>query len=188
MRDGRMSTPKAKAGTPSSKSSKTGQAAAAGADHPAPGDLAPDFSLPTAGGGRVSLADYRGRTVVLYFYPKDDTPGCTQQAISFSEKADDFAAAGAVVIGVSRDSIAKHDAFAKKHGITIQLASDEDGAVCEAYGVWKEKSLYGRSFMGIERSTFVIGPDGRVTQAWRKVKVPGHCAVTLKAAQDAGAA
>jgi peroxiredoxin Q/BCP len=180
-----MSTHKAKAGSLSSKSSKLD---AAGSGQPAPGDLAPDFSLPTAGGGRVSLVALKGQTVVLYFYPKDDTPGCTQQAISFSEKVDDFAAVGAVVIGVSRDSVAKHDAFAKKHGITIQLASDEDGAVCEAYGVWKEKSLYGRSFMGIERSTFLIGPDGKVLQAWRKVKVPDHCAVTLKAAKDAGAA
>ena len=183
-----MSTPKAKAGSSPSTSSSKGARASTTPDRPAPGDPAPDFSLPTAGGGRIALADLKGRTVVLYFYPKDDTPGCTQQAISFSEKADDFAAAGAVVIGVSRDSVAKHDAFAKKHGLTVLLASDEDGAVCEAYGVWKEKQLYGRAFMGIERSTFVIGPDGRVSQVWRKVKVPGHCAVALQAAQAAGAA
>jgi peroxiredoxin Q/BCP len=164
--------------------SATQQTAASGADAPTPatlrpGDPAPVFDLPTAGGGRVRLSDLRGRVVVLYFYPKDDTPGCTQQAISFSEKAADFAALGAVVIGVSRDSPAKHDRFIGKHSLKIALASDEDGAVCAAYGVWVEKTLYGKAFMGIERSTFVIGRDGRVVEAMRKVKVNGHVAKVL---------
>jgi thioredoxin-dependent peroxiredoxin len=147
-----------------------------------PGDPAPDFDLPTAGGGRIRLSDLKGRTVVLYFYPKDDTPGCTQQAISFSEKAADFAAVGATILGVSRDSPQKHDGFIRKHSLNVALASDEDGATCAAYGVWVEKSLYGKRFMGIERSTFVIGPDGRVAEVMRKVKVPGHVEKVLTSA------
>lgn len=147
------------------------------------GDPAPAFSLPTAGGGRVSLSDLRGRTVVLYFYPKDDTPGCTKQAISFSEKADEFAAAGAVIVGISRDAVSAHDKFVAKHGLTITLASDEDGAVCEAYGVWREKSLYGRKFMGIERSTFVIDAAGALSAIMRKVKQPQDVSAVLAAAQ-----
>lgn len=139
-----------------------------------PGDPAPPFDLPTAGGGRVSLAGLKGKQVVLYFYPKDDTPGCTKEALNFTEKAKRFAAAGAEIIGVSRDSVAKHDKFAAKHGLKLTLASDEDGKICEAYGVWVEKKLYGRSFMGVERATFLIGPTGRLRRIWRKVKVPGH--------------
>lgn len=145
-----------------------------------PGDPAPPFDLPTAGGGHVSLADLKGQQVVLYFYPKDDTPGCTQEALSFTEKAKAFAKAKAKVVGVSRDSVAKHDKFAAKHGLEITLASDEDGKVCERYGVWTEKSLYGRKFMGIERSTFLIDAAGRIKHAWRKVRVPGHVEDVLK--------
>ena len=145
-----------------------------------PGDPAPLFDLPTAGGGRVSLAGLKGKRVVLYFYPKDDTPGCTQEALSFTEKAKAFAAAKTVVIGVSRDSVAKHDKFAAKHGLTVILASDEDGVVCEAYGIWGEKTLYGRKFMGIERSTFLIDAKGRIARVWRKVRVPGHVEDVLK--------
>jgi len=145
-----------------------------------PGDPAPLFDLPTAGGGRVSLASLKGKPVVVYFYPKDDTPGCTQEALSFTEKAKAFAKAKATVVGISRDSVAKHDKFAAKHGLEITLASDEDGKVCEHYGVWKEKSLYGRTFMGIERSTFLIGADGKLARIWRKVRVPGHVDEVLK--------
>ncbi len=145
-----------------------------------PGDPAPPFDLPTAGGGHVSLAKLKGRTIVLYFYPKDDTPGCTQEALSFTEKAKAFAAANAIVIGVSRDSPAKHDKFTAKHGLNVTLASDEDGSACEAYGVWVEKTLYGRSYMGVERATFLINSKGKIVRVWRKVKVPGHAQDVLQ--------
>jgi len=144
-----------------------------------PGDPAPAFDLPTAGGGRVSLAGLKGKRVILYFYPKDDTPGCTTEALNFAEKAKQIAKANAVVVGVSRDSVASHDKFAAKYGLKLQLASDEDGKVCEAYGVWKEKSLYGRKFMGIERSTFLLDEKGRIKHVWRKVKVAGHADAVL---------
>jgi peroxiredoxin Q/BCP len=149
-----------------------------------PGDRAPMFTLPKAGGGHLSLKDLAGQHVVLYFYPKDDTPGCTQQAISFSENADEFARLNAVVVGVSRDSVAKHDAFVGKHGLTVTLLSDETGEVCEAYGVWTEKTLYGRKFMGIERSTFLINPTGQISRVMRKVKVPGHIEKMLLAIKE----
>lgn len=139
-----------------------------------PGDPAPPFDLPTAGGGRISLASLKGKRVVLYFYPKDDTPGCTRQALSFTEKAKAFAALRTTVVGVSRDSVTKHDKFAAKHGLELILASDEDGEVCNRYGVWVEKSLYGRTYMGVERATFLIDEKGRITRIWRKVRVPGH--------------
>jgi len=139
-----------------------------------PGDPAPPFDLPTAGGGRVSLASLKGKRVVLYFYPKDDTPGCTQEALNFTEKAKAFAAAKTTVIGVSRDPIAKHEKFAAKHGLNVTLASDEDGLACAAYGVWGEKKLYGRTYMGVERATFLIDPKGKIAAVWRKVRVPGH--------------
>lgn len=139
-----------------------------------PGDPAPKFDLPTAGGGRVSLASLKGKRVILYFYPKDDTPGCTREALDFTERARDFAAAKAVVIGVSRDSPASHDKFAAKRGLDLLLASDEDGTVCETYGVWVEKNMYGRKYMGVERATFLIDGAGRIKRVWRKVKVPGH--------------
>ncbi|MEJ0058865.1 MAG: peroxiredoxin [Terricaulis sp.] len=139
-----------------------------------PGDPAPDFDLPTAGGGRVSLAGLRGKQVVLYFYPKDDTPACTQEALNFTEKTNEFAAAKAVVVGVSRDPLPKHAKFTAKYGLKLQLGSDEDGLVCERYGVWVEKSMYGRQYMGVERATFLIDRKGRISRIWRKVRVPGH--------------
>jgi len=145
-----------------------------------PGDPAPPFDLPTAGGGRVSLAGLKGKRIVLYFYPKDDTPGCTLEALNFTEKARAFAAAKTVVVGVSRDTVAKHEKFAAKHGLNVTLAADEEGAVTEAYGVWGEKTLYGRKFMGIERATFLIDSKGRIARVWRKVKVSGHVEEVLK--------
>jgi peroxiredoxin Q/BCP len=146
------------------------------------GSAAPDFTMETSD-GQVSLSDFAGRKLVLYFYPKDDTSGCTTEAIQFSGLLDRFRAAGAAVIGVSKDSIAKHRKFADKHGLTVTLASDPEGAVIEAYGAWVEKTLYGRKYMGIDRSTFLIGPDGRIAAIWRKVKVAGHADAVLKAAE-----
>jgi thioredoxin-dependent peroxiredoxin len=139
-----------------------------------PGDPAPAFDLPTDGAGRVRLAELKGKRVILYFYPKDDTPGCTTEALSFTEKARPFANANAVIVGVSRDSAAKHDKFKAKHGLKLILASDEDGVACERYGVWVEKKLYGRTYMGVERATFLIDEKGRIVRVWRKVRVPGH--------------
>jgi peroxiredoxin Q/BCP len=143
------------------------------------GDQAPALNLPTDGAGNVNLAALSGKTVVLYFYPKDDTPGCTNEAKAFSESADAFAALGAVVVGVSRDTVASHTKFKAKYGLNLILASDEDGAVVEAYGCWVQKSMYGRTYMGIERSTVLIGPDGKILKIWRKVKVPGHAQQVL---------
>lgn len=145
-----------------------------------PGDPAPPFDLPTAGGGSISLAGLKGKRVVVYFYPKDDTPGCTQEALSFTEKAKAFAAAKTQVVGISRDSVAKHDKFAAKHGLKVILAADEDGKVCGRYGVWVEKTLYGRTFMGIERATFLIDEAGKLARIWRKVRVPRHVEEVLK--------
>ncbi len=139
------------------------------------GDAAPPFTLPATGEREaVSLADHEGHHLVLYFYPKDATPGCTTQATTFSAHAAAFASAGAHILGVSKDTLKSQQSFAAKHGLAIPLASDAEGAVCEAYGVWKAKSMYGKSFMGIERTTFLIGPDGRILHVWNKVKVPGH--------------
>lgn len=146
-----------------------------------PGDKAPDFSMPTDGAQTVTLSDFKGKSVVLYFYPKDDTPGCTKEAIGFSEKIDEFEAAGAVVIGVSKDTAAKHGKFRTKHDLKVILASDAEGDVCERYGVWKEKSMYGRTYWGIERTSFLIGPDGRIVKVWPKVKVAGHAEEVLDA-------
>ena len=146
------------------------------------GSAAPDFTMETPD-GPVSLSDFAGRKLVLYFYPKDDTSGCTTEAIQFSGLLDRFRSAGAAVIGVSKDSIAKHRKFADKHGLKVTLASDPEGAVIEAYGAWVEKTLYGRKYMGIDRSTFLIGPDGRIAAIWRKVKVAGHADAVLKAAE-----
>jgi peroxiredoxin Q/BCP len=148
---------------------------------PAIGQPAPSFTLPRDGGTNVTLADYAGQIVVLYFYPKDDTPGCTTEAIDFSAEAEAFAKAGAVVLGVSRDTVKKHEKFRDKHGLKVALLTDEDGAVCEAYGVWVEKSMYGRSYMGIERTTFLIGRDGKIARVWDKVKVKDHAAEVLAA-------
>ncbi|MBX6320661.1 MAG: thioredoxin-dependent thiol peroxidase [Rhodospirillaceae bacterium] len=145
------------------------------------GDKAPDFTLPTDGNGTVSLKGLRGKTVVLYFYPKDDTSGCTKEACGFRDRLADFTKAGAVVIGVSRDSVDSHDRFKKKHALPFTLASDRDGTVCSAYGAWVEKSLYGRKYMGIDRSTFLIDGKGVVRRVWRKVKVPGHVEAVLEA-------
>ena len=147
------------------------------------GDAAPDFHLPTDGGGSVTLSALKGRPVVLYFYPKDDTSGCTSQAQGFTAAAADFRAAGATVIGVSRDSVKSHDKFKAKYDLDLVLASDETGAMVEAYGVWVEKSMYGRKYMGIDRSTFLIGPDGAIRALWSKVKVPGHVDAVLTATQ-----
>ena len=146
---------------------------------PAEGDPAPDFRLPTED-GEAALSGYGGKTLVLYFYPKDDTPGCTKEAAAFSERLADFEAAGAAVLGVSKDPVTKHARFRAKHGLTVPLASDEEAAALEAYGVWREKSMYGKTYMGIERSTFLI-EDGRVIRAWRKVRVPGHVDEVLEA-------
>lgn len=148
---------------------------------PEEGDKAPDFNMPSDGGGTISLGDYSGRNLVLYFYPRDDTPGCTKEAIAFTGMAGDFAAANTTVIGVSRDTVAKHDKFKAKHELTVALGSDEDGKVCEDYGVWVEKNMYGRKSMGIERSTFLIGGDGKIRKIWRKVKVAGHAEAVLEA-------
>lgn len=145
------------------------------------GQPAPAIDLPRDGGGQVKLSDYAGQQVVLYFYPKDDTPGCTTEAIGFTEAADAFGAAGAVVLGVSKDSVAKHDKFAAKHKLGVALLSDEHGDVCERYGTWVEKSMYGKTYMGIERATFLIGTDGKIKDIWRKVKVPGHVQAVLAA-------
>lgn len=143
------------------------------------GVTAPGFSLPAAGGATLSLADFAGKWVVLYFYPKDNTPGCTTEAKDFSALLQEFAARNAVVIGASKDSVRKHDNFREKQGLSVELVSDETGELCEAYGVWVEKQLYGRTYMGIQRATFLIDPDGKVVKVWPKVKVKGHAEVVL---------
>lgn len=145
------------------------------------GQKAPNFSLPADGGGKVSLKDCAGKALVLYFYPKDDTSGCTSEAIDFSGLASSFKKAGAQVIGVSKDSVASHDKFKKKHDLSVGLLSDEEGKIVEAYGVWVEKSMYGRKYMGIERATFLIDAKGVIQKIWHKVKVPGHAAAVLEA-------
>lgn len=147
------------------------------------GERAPAFDLPTDGGGHVRLADFAGRKIVLYFYPKDDTQGCTLEAIDFTRHAADFAKAGTTVIGISPDSVRSHDRFKKKHDLGIILAADEERQVIEAYGLWVEKSMYGRKYMGVDRSTFLIDGKGRIARAWRKVKVPGHVEEVLAAAR-----
>jgi peroxiredoxin Q/BCP len=147
------------------------------------GDMAPDFTLPRDGGGDVSLSGLKGQKVVLYFYPKDDTPGCTTEAIDFTRLKDDFAAAGAVVIGLSKDSVKAHDKFCRKHGLGVILASDEGSDVCERYGVWAEKSMYGKTYMGIQRATFLVDAGGKVARVWPKVSVPGHADEVLAAAK-----
>ncbi|WEX75882.1 peroxiredoxin [Sinorhizobium numidicum] len=148
-----------------------------------PGDVAPDFELPRDGGGSISLAALRGKPVVLFFYPKDDTKTCTEEAISFSELADEFASAGIALVGVSPDSAKSHDRFTKKHNLTVALAADEEKAVVNAYGVWVEKSMYGREYMGVERTTFLIGRDGKIDRIWEKVRVAGHANEVLAAAK-----
>ncbi len=147
------------------------------------GDKAPDFKLPTDGGEEISLSALKGKPVVLYFYPKDDTSGCTKEAMGFRDALSAFTKAGATVLGVSRDSVARHDKFKAKYDLNFPLVSDEDGKLCETYGVWVEKSMYGRKYMGIERSTFLIDGTGQIARVWRKVKIPGHVDEVLAAAQ-----
>ncbi|MDJ0825488.1 MAG: peroxiredoxin [Rhodobacter sp.] len=147
------------------------------------GQPAPDFTLPRDGGSDVTLSAERPKTVVLYFYPKHDTSGCTKEAQGFTEHLAAFEAAGAVVMGVSKDSVAKHDKFVAKYDLGVILLSDEAGDVCERYGTWVEKSMYGKKYMGIERSTFIIDGTGTLRHAWRKVKVPGHVETVLEAVQ-----
>lgn len=147
------------------------------------GDKVPEFVLPTDDGGNISLADLAGQTVVIYFYPKDDTPGCTTEAKDFTRLAPEFKAAGVAVIGISPDSVKKHQKFREKYELDVRLAADEDHAVAERFGVWVEKSMYGRKYMGVDRATFLIDAKGRVVEAWRKVKVPGHAEEVLAAAR-----
>jgi peroxiredoxin Q/BCP len=148
------------------------------------GDPAPDVAFQTMDGKETSLAAWKGRKLVLYFYPKDDTSGCTREAQDFTALAGEFAAAGVDLLGVSKDSAKKHAAFTEKYGLKVPLATDADGALLEAFGAWVEKSMYGKKYIGIDRSTFLIGADGRIAREWRKVKVPGHAAEVLAAAKS----
>lgn len=148
------------------------------------GDAAPDFTMPTDGNGEVSLSDFKGQSLILYFYPKDDTPGCTKEAQGFTEALEEFNGLNAAIIGVSKDSVAKHDKFKAKYDLSFPLASDEESDVCERYGVWVEKNMYGKKYMGIERATFLIDENSKIAQIWRKVKVPGHVDAVKEALQD----
>lgn len=145
------------------------------------GDIAPQFQLPRDGGGFVALSDFKGKPVVLYFYPQDDTTSCTNEAISFSQLLPEFEEAGAAVIGVSPDSVKKHDRFKAKYDLRVDLAADEERGAIEDYHLWVEKQMYGRSYMGVERATFLIGKDGRIAGIWRKVRVKGHAEAVLEA-------
>lgn len=145
------------------------------------GDKGPALTATASDGSSINL-ESPGQPLVLYFYPKDDTSGCTREAQDFTELAGDYAAAGVKVVGVSRDPMKSHEKFIGKYGLRVPLVSDEDGRISEAFGTWVEKSMYGRKYMGMERATFLIGADGKVTRAWRKVKVPGHAQEVLKAA------
>jgi len=147
------------------------------------GKKAPDFTAATDGGKKIKLSELRGKAVILYFYPKDDTPGCTKEACGFRDSLPDFSKAKAAVIGVSKDTAAKHDKFKAKYELNFPLVSDEDGKICEKYGTWIEKSLYGRKYMGIDRATFLIDASGTVRKIWRKVKVAGHVEEVLAAAK-----
>lgn len=148
-----------------------------------PGDRAPDFALPCDGGAKLALSALKGKNVALYFYPKDDTPGCTQESKDFRDAAAAFESLNTVIVGISRDPVKSHEKFKEKYCLPFPLASDEDGATCEAYGVWVEKSMYGKTYMGIERSTFLIDSAGILRHAWRKVKVDGHVEAVLAAAR-----
>ncbi len=148
------------------------------------GDMAPDFTLPTDQGNTVSLNALRGKNVIVYFYPKDDTPGCTKEACSFRDQLPDFSTAQAEIIGISKDNTESHGKFRKKYDLNFALASDEDGSVCEAYGVWIEKNNYGKKYMGIDRSTFLIDKNGVIQKIWRRVKVDGHTEKVLEALKD----
>jgi peroxiredoxin Q/BCP len=145
------------------------------------GSNAPDFTLPRDGGGTITLSGLRGNPVILYFYPKDDTSGCTQEAIEFSGLKPQFEKLGARVVGMSPDPVKKHDKFKTKHELKVDLVADEDKAIIESYGLWVEKSMYGRKYMGVERTTFLIDSDGKIAKIWNKVKVPGHAAEVLEA-------
>jgi len=147
------------------------------------GDTAPNFTAPRDTDGEITLSDLAPKSVVLYFYPKDDTPGCTKEAIAFTALINDFEAANCTVLGISKDSVKKHDKFRAKHELDVVLVSDEETSICEDYGVWVEKNMYGKKYMGIERATFLVGPDGKIAQIWRKVKVPGHAEAVLEAVQ-----
>jgi peroxiredoxin Q/BCP len=148
------------------------------------GDRVPDIKLTGLEGQEISPADFLGQKLVLYFYPKDDTSGCTREALDFTDLADEFESAGTWVLGVSKDDPGKHRKFIDKHGLKVKLASDSDGSACEAFGSWTQKSLYGRKYMGIDRSTFLIDRNGRIHRVWRKVKVAGHAAEVLEAARE----
>lgn len=148
------------------------------------GDAVPEVTLKDADGADFTLARYRGKPLVVYFYPKADTPGCTSEAKDFTALAADFAALGVPVVGISRDKPARLKKFAEKYGLTVTLASDEPGEMCEAFGTWVEKSLYGRKYMGIERASFLVGADGKIQRIWPKVKVKGHAAEVLEAAKS----
>ncbi len=148
------------------------------------GEQAPDFTLPTDTEGDISLSGLRGRKVVVYFYPKDNTSGCTREAQDFSALLDEFEQADTVIIGISPDTVRKHANFREKHGLRVILAADPERQAIDAYGVWKEKSMYGRKYWGVERSTFLIDREGRIARIWRKVKVPGHAQEVLQAAQE----
>ena len=150
------------------------------------GEKAPDFELPTDGEGTFKLSEQKGKPVVLYFYPKDDTPGCTAEAIAFTGLADQFAAAGALIVGISPDTVKSHDKFKAKYELAIQLVSDAEKAVAQSYGVWVKKSRYGREYMGVERTTFLIDADGKVAKIWNKVRVEGHAAAVLEAVKELG--
>ena len=148
------------------------------------GENAPEFSAPSTSGETRSLKDYAGKKLVLFFYPRDNTSGCTKEAVGFTEMLAQFEAAGATVVGVSKDSMKSHDKFVEKQGLKVELLSDEESTLCEDFGVWKEKSMYGKTYMGIERSTFVIDEAGKITHVWRKVKVPGHVEAVLDAIKN----
>ena len=148
------------------------------------GKKAPDFNLPATGQKKITLKSLRGKKVIIYFYPKDDTPGCTKESCGFRDNIAAFKKSGAEIIGISKDTIAKHEKFSAKYDLNFPLASDEESATCEDYGVWKEKNMYGRKYMGIERSTFLIDEKGVLRAEWRKVKVPGHVEEVLKACEQ----
>jgi thioredoxin-dependent peroxiredoxin len=176
-------TPKAAVKAPAAKKPAPAKAPAPGAVALSEGDSAPAFSLPGAGGETVSLAALKGKKVVLYFYPKDDTTGCTKEAIEFNALSDSFAKAKTVVVGMSPDSAKSHDKFREKYELALPLAADETKETLLAYGVWAEKSMYGRKYMGVERTTFLIDAKGKIAKIWRKVKVPGHAEEVLGAAE-----
>lgn len=148
------------------------------------GDMAPDFTLPTDGGGSFTLSDKRGSPVILFFYPKDNTPGCTKEAVGFSEHLDAFKKLGCFLAGMSPDPVKNHDKFVAKHELTTPLISDEEKTTLEAYGVWVEKSMYGKKYMGVNRTTLIIDAEGKIAKAWHKVKVPGHVEEVLASAQE----